>query len=85
MFGKFQDLMKQWQAVQRIMKDESFRSLMRHPKIQALLSDPAVLEAFKSKDFVKIAQHPKVLSLMQDPELAPLLAQMPSKVKDNST
>ena len=76
MFDKFKDLAGQIQMMQRLMKNENFRALMAHPKMQELLRDPEFQEIIKSKNTAQLMSHPKLASLMRDPELAPLLAKL---------
>ncbi len=76
MFGKMQDMMKQMQMIQKLMKDDNFKALISHPKVQALLKDPEFQAVMKSQDTAKIGTHPKLASLMRDPEVGPLLAKV---------
>ena len=76
MFGKFHEMMNQMQALQRMMKDENFKTLMSHPKIQELLKDPDFQGAVRSQDMAKIATHPKLQELLQDPELSAKMKKM---------
>ena len=76
MFGKLAEMMKQAQAMQRLMKDEHVRALMQHPKAHALLTDAEFLALVKSQDLPKIAAHPKFSALMRDPEFVALLAKI---------
>ena len=68
--------MKQMQLVQKLMKDEDFKALITHPKVQQVVQDPEFLEAVKSKNWGKMAANPRLASLMRDPEVAPLLAKL---------
>ena len=77
MFGKMKDMAAQMQMVQKLMKDENFKALITHPKMQELLKDPEFLELMKTKDFQKAASNPKLAVLKDDPELLQLI----SKVK----
>ena len=76
MFGKMHDMMKQLQMIQRLMKDEHFKALISHPKVQALLQDPEFQAVIKAQDMAKIGTHPKLASLMRDPDVGPLLAKV---------
>jgi F0F1-type ATP synthase delta subunit len=76
MFGKMGEMMKQFQTMQTLMKDEHFRALLSHPKVQTLFRDPAFQEAVKSKDPSKIMSHPQLAELLRDPDVAPLLAKI---------
>ena len=79
MFGKMQDMMKSMQLMQRLMKDENFKALISHPKVQALFQDAEFQAAIKAQDQAKIMSHPKIASLMRDPNVAPLLAKLDFK------
>ena len=37
MFGKLKESMQQMQMMRRRLKDEQFRAILNHPKMQALL------------------------------------------------
>jgi hypothetical protein len=76
MFEKLGEFAQQMKLVQRLMKDEHFRALMGHPKVQELLRDPEFQELIKAQDMSKLAGHPKFASVMQDPEIAGLVAKL---------
>ena len=76
MFDSAKDMMKQLQMMQRLMKDEHFKALMSHPKVQDLFKDQQFLALIKSKDMAKLAAYPALVALMRDPELAPLFAKI---------
>ncbi len=76
MFGTLQDMMKRLQTTQRLLKDDTVRALVQHPKVQELFKDPQVLALIKAQDSAEIIAHPKFAALMRDPELAPLLAKL---------
>lgn len=76
MFGKMQDMVKQMQAMQKMMKDEHVKALVSHPKIQALFKDSDFQAVVKSQDPAKIMGHPKLAALLRDPEVAPLLSKI---------
>jgi hypothetical protein len=79
MFGKMKSMAAQMQMMQKLMKDENFKALIAHPKMQELLRDPEFLELMKTKDFQKASSNPKIAALKNDPELLQLIAkvQMP--------
>ncbi len=76
MFDKMKDMMGQMQMMQKMMKDENFRTFISHPKVQELFRDPEFKEIAKSRDFSKIAAHPKFMALAKDPELSALLVKI---------
>ena len=80
MFGKMKDMSAQMQMVQKLMKDENFKALIAHPRMQELMKDPDFLELMKTKDFQKAASNPKLAGLKNDPELLELMSrvQLPS-------
>ena len=84
MFGKLGEMMKQFQLVQELLKDEEVRTLLAHPTVQALMKDPEFIDAVKSQDPSKLSAHPKLASVMRDPELAPLMAKLQTKLIDLS-
>ena len=76
MFDSAKDMMKQLQMMQRLMKDDNFKALMSHPKVQDLFKDQQFLALITSQDMGKIATYPKLVALMADPSLAPLFAKI---------
>ena len=50
MFGKLQDMVKQVQTMQKMMKDEHVKALVAHPKLMALLRDPEVAPLLSKVD-----------------------------------
>jgi len=76
MFGKMQDMFKQAQTVQKMMKDDNVKALISHPKVQALFKDADFQVVVKSQDPAKIMGHPKLMALLRDPEVAPLLSKV---------
>ena len=76
MLDKIKDLQAGFQLFQQLMKDENFRALLAHPKMQELFRDPEVMELMKAKDFTKLLIHPKFAALRQDPELVSLFAKL---------
>jgi predicted double-glycine peptidase len=62
--------------MQRLMKDENFRALMNHPKVQELMRDPEFIEIAKKQDFSVMMTHPKFAGLLGDPELQQLFLRM---------
>lgn len=79
MFGKMKSMAAQMQMMQKLMKDENFKALIEHPKMQELLRDPEFIELMKTKDFEKASGNPKIAALKNDPELLQLISkvQMP--------
>ena len=76
MFGNMKNMMGQIQMVTKMMKNENFRALMSHPKVQEVFKDPAVQAAAKGKDPVSMMNHPKMLALMNDPEIRQLFSKL---------
>ena len=79
MLGKMNDLMKQMQMAQQLMKDENFKTFMSHPKIQSVFMDPEFQAILKTQDQTKILSHPRLAGLKNDPEVAALLAKLDFK------
>lgn len=79
MFGKMNDMMKQMQMAQKLMKDDNFKAFMSHPKIQAIFMDPEFQEVLKTQDQIKILNHPKLAGLKNDPEVVGLLSKLDFK------
>ena len=73
MFDKRKDSRAQFQAMQKLMKDESVQAFLSHPKVRELFQDPAFKEVAKSRDFSQIVMHPKFTELARDPEVSQLL------------
>ncbi len=76
MFGKMKDMAGQLQMLTKMMKNENFRALMSHPKVQEVFKDPEFQEIAKSKDGVRMMNHPKMLALMNDPEVKVLFSKL---------
>ena len=76
MFGKMKDMASQMQMIQRLMKDENFKALIAHPKMQELMKDPDFLELMKTKDMQKAVTNPKLAALKNDPELVQLMSRV---------
>ena len=79
MFDKMKDMMGQFQMMQKLMKDDNFKSFISHPKVQELFRDPEFKEIAKTRDFAKIVASPKFMALMKDPELSSLMAKINPK------
>lgn len=73
MLGQMKDMMGQFQMMQKLMKDENFKTFIAHPKVQELFKDPEFKEVAKTRDFGKILASSKFMGLMRDPELAALM------------
>lgn len=76
MFGKMKDMAAQIQMMQKLMKDENFKVLISHPKMQELMKDPGFIEMIKSKNFSSIATNPKLAALRDDPDLLQLISKV---------
>ena len=76
MFDQMKGMMGQLGMMQRMMRDESFRAFVSHPKVQELFRDPEFKEVARSKDFSRIAMHPKFAQALRDPEVAALMAKI---------
>ena len=74
MFDKMRTAMQQLQMMQRLMKDEQFKPLITHPKMQAILKDPEFHALVKAQNAGAITA--RLAPLAQDPELAPLLKKL---------
>ena len=79
MFDKMQNMMKQFELMKRLMKDENFKAFIAHPKVQALMQDVEFKEIAKTQDFYKMMSHPKFSSMLSDPDLAQLLSKINPK------
>jgi hypothetical protein len=79
MFGKMKEMAVQMQMMQKLMKDENFKALIAHPKMQELIKDPEFIELMKTKNFQEASSNPRIAALKNDPELLQLMAkvQMP--------
>ncbi|MFA6600829.1 MAG: hypothetical protein WC352_09295 [Candidatus Omnitrophota bacterium] len=78
MFGAF----KQIQLMHQLMKDENFKKLMGHPRVQELFRDPEFLKALQTKDAANLMSHPGLAKLQEDPELREMIGKLDlSKLK----
>ena len=80
MFEKLQGMAKQMQMLQRLLKDENMRTLMSHPKVQTLFTDPEFQTVLKTQDPAKIMSFARLQTLMQDPEVAVLISKVDPKM-----
>jgi len=69
MFGGFGDAIKNLGKMQKLMKDDSFKSFLDHPGVKEMMQDAEFQKAVKSKNYMKLMQNQKLLKLMQDPEI----------------
>ena len=76
MFGHLNGMMGNFQMMQKLMRDENFKTFIAHPKVQELFKDEEFKEVAKTKDFSKILSHPKFATLMQDSKLSALMAKI---------
>lgn len=76
MLAQMQEIAGQFQIMQKLMQDETFKTFIAHPKVQELFKDEEFKEVAKSRDFNKILAYPKFATLMRDPEIAPLMAKI---------
>lgn len=74
MFNNAQQLIKQLQLAQQLMKDERVRVLLAHPNVQRLMRDPEFQALVRSQDLARITAHPKFVELARDPAFASLIA-----------
>jgi hypothetical protein len=78
-FGKIKQGFNQMKMMQRMMKDENFKRLLEHPKMQALMKDPEMMKLLKEQNPAKIASNPKLMTMMRDPELVTLFQKVDFK------
>ena len=76
MLDKFKGMADQFKLMQKLMKDEDFRSFMQHPKVQETFKDPEFQEMIRSKDQAQIMGNPKMKILMSDPEVLQLMSKV---------
>ncbi|MBU3758442.1 MAG: hypothetical protein FGM27_00720 [Candidatus Omnitrophica bacterium] len=69
MFGKFKSMADQLKMAHKLMKDENFRNLMAHPKMQELMKDPEFQRLAREQNFARLTAYPKFAALLRDPEL----------------
>lgn len=79
MFNTMGDMFKQLHAAQRLMRDEKFRALISHPKVQAAFQDPDIRALLTAQDPAKLMAHPKLAALLRDPDVSQLFAQLDPK------
>ena len=73
MFGKLKGMTDQLQMMRELMKNEDFKALISHPKVQEVFMDPEFQKIVMEKDLAKVMTHPKFAFLMNDPEVAKLM------------
>jgi hypothetical protein len=73
MSANIKNLMGQFQAMQHLMKDANFKTLLSNPRVQELFKDEKFIQCVQAQDTVGLMAHPKLLTLLQDPELAALM------------
>ena len=69
MFGGLGDAMKNMGKMQKLMKDDNFKSFLDHPGVKEMMEDAEFQNAIKSKNYMKLMQNSKLMKLMQDPEI----------------
>lgn len=76
MFGKMKSMMDQLKMAQQLMKDDNFKALMSHPKVQELFKNPDFISAAKSQDFSRLMADPKFAAILKDPEVLELMKKL---------
>ncbi len=82
MFDKIKQQMQMFKQAGDMMKDESVRALLMHPKFQELMKDKDFQKIAQQQDMMKLATHPKFQQLMRDPEMMQLLAKAQSSMAE---
>lgn len=80
MFDKIKQQMQMFKQAGDMMKDESVRALLMHPKFQELMKDKDFQKIAQQQDMMKLATHPKFQQLMRDPEMMQMLAKAQSSM-----
>jgi len=76
MFGGLGDSIKNIGKIQKLMKDDNFKSFIDHPDVKEMMSDKDFQQAVKSKNYMMLMQNPKLVKLMQDPEMQARLSKL---------
>ena len=76
MFNQLGNMLGQFQMVQKLMKDENFRALIKNSKVREVFMDPEFQKLVQGNNIAKLPTHPKFASLMSDPEVMQLLSKL---------
>jgi hypothetical protein len=66
-------LVKNNDAMMRFLDDPGVQEIVTHPRIQALLQDPIVVQSAESKNFIALIQSRSVVNAATDPSLQKLI------------
>ena len=80
------ELSKNPDAMMRFLDDPGVQKIMAHPRVQALMDDPQVLQAAETKNFTVLMQSRTILNAATDPSLQKLVAELDlEKALDRAT
>jgi len=74
--GGVGDMMKNFSKVQKLMKDDNFKTFLNHPEVQELLKDGEFQQAAKSKNIANLMTNQKLMKVMQDPAVQKALSSL---------
>ncbi len=60
-------------AAEKVANDPQIQALIKHPKIKALLDDPAIIRASETRDIAALLANPRINELANDLELQKLI------------
>ena len=63
-------------AMMRFLDDPGVQKIVAHPRVQALLDDPEVIQATETKNFVALLQSRTVMNALTDPSLQKLVTEI---------
>ena len=70
------ELSKDQDAMMRFLDDPGVQKIMAHPRVQALLNDPQVLQAAETKNYIVLLQSRTLMNAATDPALQKLVMEL---------
>lgn len=67
------DLSKNPDAMMRFLDDPGVQEILAHPRMQAVLNDPKVVQGAETKNYLVLFQSPTILAAATDPSLQKLV------------
>lgn len=74
---KFNALMRNRDAIERLLSFPRTRDLLAHPRFQAVMSDPQVSEALRERKINRLMTNPNLTAAINDPEVWAELKKFP--------
>jgi hypothetical protein len=70
------DLSKNPDAMLRFLDDPGVQEILAHPRMQAVLNDPKVVQGAETKNYLVLLQSPTILAAATDPSLQKLVLEL---------